>query len=216
MRLKGVFPALLIFVLILSAMSNAQDGPKVRGSKVYVSGENPFIALSMKAGDRPLTNVSFWRVIYTPAGRGHACFVTSDITGNGPSSDDIRAVFTDNENLVDYLTKEIMSAFDRSYIEKPFSKIRATFQTKGDTLKEYREIVKSDKHTIELVWRDFYPSLLIDIPVKPFSLTTMLIPAKVGEVYTNGTKAVGSVFPRPEGTSQGSSGSLAFSETWVK
>lgn len=44
----------------------------------------------------------------------------------------------------------------------------------------------------------------------------MLIPAKVAEVYINGKKAVGTVFPRPEGAAQGSTGSLAFSETWVK
>jgi hypothetical protein len=216
MQLRKGYLLVLVLIPVVFTLAYAQEGPKVRGSKVVVSGENPFIGLALKAGDKPITNVSFWRVIYTPVGRGHACYVTSDLTGNGPSSDDVRAVFTDNEALVAYLNKEIMSTFDKSYVEKPFPVHKATFQTRGDTLKEYREIIKSDKYTVELVWKDFYPSILLDIALPPLSLTTMLIPAKVAEVYINGTKAAGSVFPRPEGTAQGSSGSLAFSETWVK
>ena len=206
----------LAMILVVLTLTYAQEGPKVRGSKVVASGENHFMALSFKKGDKPVTDASFWRLIYTPVGRGHVCYVTSDLTGDGPSSDDMRALFTDNEALADYLNKEVMAAFDKSYIENPFPKYKASFETRGDTLNEYREIIRSDQYTIELVWRDFYPPILLDIPIKPFSLTTMLIPAKVAEVYINGNKAVGRVFPRPEGTAQGSTGSLAFSETWVK
>lgn len=216
MRLSNSLLTGLLMIAAIIITGYAQEGPKVRGSKVVVSGENPFISLSLKAGDKPVTDVSFWRVVYTPVGRGHACYVTSDLAGNGPSSDDMRAVFTDNEVLVNYLNKEIMSTFDKSYLEKPFPVLKATFQTRGDTLREYREIIKSEKYLIELVWKDFYPSILIDIALKPLSLTTMLIPAKAAEVYINGARAAGTVFPRPEGTAQGSSGSLAFSETWVK
>ena len=216
MRPRISLVPLIAIILAVFTAAYAQEGPKARGSMVVASGENHFIALSFEKDDKRITDVSFWRLIYTPVGRGHVCYVTSDLTGDGPSNDDMRALFTDNEALADYLNKEIMSTFDKSYIAKPFPRHKASFETKGDTLNEYREIIKSDHHTIELVWKDFYPAILLDIPIKPFSLTTMLIPAKVAEVNINGDKAVGRVFPRPEGTAQGSTGSLAFSETWVK
>ncbi len=216
MRLRiSLIPPIAIILAFLSLVY-AQEGPKVRGSKVVASGENHFIALSLEKNNKPLTDISFWRLFYTPVGRGHVCYVTSDLTGDGPSNDDLRALFTDNEALADYISTEIMATFDIGYVEQPFPKYKALFETKGDTLNEYREIIKSEQHTIELEWRDFYPAILLDVPIKPFSLTTMLIPAKAAAVSINGSKAVGKVFPRPEGTAQGSTGSLAFSETWVK
>jgi len=215
MRLQTIFVTLAVFSL-LNMSGFAQDGPKVMGKTVAISGENPFISLALEAGGKSLTNVSFWRVVYSPAGVGHACYIRSDRTGNGPSEDDLRAVYTDNPKLVDYLNREIMSAFDKGYLENPYPVHPATFQKQGDTLKEYREIITSGKQKIELVWRDFYPVILIEIPAKPYIITTTLIPARVAEVLIDGVKAAGRVFPRPEGTAQGSSGTLAFSETWVK
>jgi hypothetical protein len=216
MRLQQSFITILVLGLLIMSPNFAQDGPRIKGHTVAISGENPFISLALEAGGKVLTNVSFWRVIYSPAGVGHACYIRSDVTGNGPSSDDIRAVYTDNVKLVEYLNKEIMSVFDKSYADKPYTVYEGTFQKKGDTLTEYREVVTSGKTKVELVWRDFYLPILIEIPVKPFTITTTLIPAKVAEVYVNSVKAVGCVFPRPEGTAQGSTGTLAFSETWVK
>lgn len=194
----------------------AQEGPRVRSAAVAISGENPFINLSLAEGGTVTTSVSFWRVVHSPAGRGHACYVSSDVTGNGPTPDDLRVVYTDNRDLVEYLNREIMSAFDRSYAERPYRQAAATFQSEGDTRTEYREVVTSAEGAIRLVWRDFLPALLIDVPVKPFTIITTIVPARVAEVHVNGVKAAGRVFARPEGTAQGSSGSLAFSETWIK
>lgn len=216
MRLEHSFIPILFFGLLIVSPSSSQDGLRIKGHTVAISGENPFIGLSHEAGGKVLTNVSFWRVIYSPVGVGHACYIRSDLTGNGPSDDDIRAVYTDNMKLMEYLNKEIMSVFDKSYADKPYPAHEATFRKKGDTLAEYREIVTSGTTKVELVWRDYCPPLLIEIPVKPFTITTTLIPAKVAEVHVNGVKAAGRVFPRPEGTAQGSTGTLAFSETWVK
>lgn len=210
------FIAIFGLGLLLISLCSGQDGPRIKGNTVAISGENPFISLSNEAGGKALTNVSFWRVVYSPAGVGHACFIRCDVTGNGPSDDDIRAVYTDNVKLVEYLNKEIMSAFDKSYADNPYAVRQASFRKTGDTLTEYREIVTSEALTLELVWRDFEKPLLVEIPVKPFLITTTLIPAKIAEVYVNGVKAAGRVFPRPEGTAQGSTGTLAFSETWVK
>ena len=159
---KTLFVVLAIG-FVTSLVLQAQGGIEIKKGEVYVSGENPGIRLLMKEGADPSTEVSFWRVIYSPAGIGHVCYVTSDITGDGPSSDDVRVALTDNDALADYLSKDIMSVFNKVYVENPFPKSRATFQKSGDTRKEWKETIKSDKYTVELLWRDFYTPFLIDV-----------------------------------------------------
>ena len=219
----AVFRKTLFVVLaigfVTSLVLQAQGGIEIKKGEVYVSGENPGIRLLMKEGADPSTEVSFWRVIYSPAGIGHVCYVTSDITGDGPSSDDVRVALTDNDALADYLSKDIMSVFNKVYVENPFPKSRATFQKSGDTRKEWKETIKSDKYTVELLWRDFYTPFLIDVPVGGqflYGITSMFIPARSADVVINGRKAAGTPFPEPMGAMQSSSAFLAFSETWVK
>lgn len=216
MRIPFIMLALLLTGLAPATFTAAQAGPQVKGRKVAIAGENPFISLSLEAGGKSLTSVSFWRVVYSPAGAGHACYLRSDVTGNGPTADDVRVVYTDNPALVEYLNREIMSAFDPGYRDNPYPVQDAVFGKKGSPPAEYREVVTAGSTKVELLWRDFHPPVLMEIPVKPFIIFTTLIPSKTSEVYINGIKAAGRVFPRPEGTAQGSSGSLAFCETWVQ
>ena len=211
----------LIFVLAVPCCAFAQqDESGVKYGKVYISGENPVIRLSLKEGEPPLTDVSFWRVIYSPAGMGHVLYIRSDVTGDGKSSDDLRIAFTDNEKLLDYVNKQIMSAFNKAYVEDPYPMQKASFTKGGDTLKEWRETVKSDRYTIELAWRDFYQPFLLDTPVggprNPYGITSFFIPAKTADVTINGRKAAGHPLPTMRGKMQNSSAFLAFSETWVK
>ena len=196
----------------------AQD-IQIKGGAVAVSGENPGIRLMMKEGAPAATDVSFWRVIYSPAGMGHVAYVKSDLTGNGPSSDDVRVALTDNNALADYISNDIMVVFNREHVERPFPKARATFQKSGDTSKEWKETVKGDQYTVELTWRDFYTPFLIDIPVGgqfKYGINSMFIPAKSADVVINGKKVAGTPFPEKMGSMPSSSAFLAFSETWVK
>ena len=109
-----------------------------------------------------------------------------------------------------------LSTINKEYSVKPYPIQKAVFTKKGDTLNEYREIITSEKTKVELVWKDFHKTILVEIPVKPYTIITMLIPAKTAEVHINGIKSAGYVFPKPEGTAQGSTGALALSETWIK
>ena len=38
-------------------------------NKTILTGENPFIRLSLKDGDPNSTDASYWRIIFSPAGR---------------------------------------------------------------------------------------------------------------------------------------------------
>ncbi len=221
MTSRHIINTALAFAFSLAAsIAAAQGATDIKEGKVCVSGENPVIRLLLKEGAPPSTNVSFWRVIYSPQGMGHACYVTSDPTGDGPSKDDLRVAFTDNPALLAYLNKEIMSAFDKVYVERPFPSQKARFDKSGDTISGWRETILSSRYKIELVWRDFYEPFLLDTPAggqrNPYGITSLFIPAKSAEVLINGVKVVGQPVPQMRGKQQSSSAFMAFSETWVK
>jgi hypothetical protein len=200
-----------------------QDGVKL--GKVYVTGENPAIRLLDKENGTVLTVVSYWRIIWSPVGPGHICYVT---TGDGKSPGDLRVAFVDNLKLNDFLTQQIMGILDTSISQRPFTVAEAkfsdpgqgTFSAAGDAMEERKVTLKSKKYNIALVWRDFYEPFQIDTPVaggrNPFGVTSLFIPAKSADVIINGKKAAGNVYPQKRGPAQSSTAFLAFSESWVK
>ena len=208
-------------LLVVPALALAQAAGGVQNSvkigKVFVSGENPVIRLLDKPDGTPLAVASFWRIIWSPVGAGHVCYVT---TGDGKSSGDLRVALVDNQKLFDYLTNDILGTYDKSYQERPFKTIQATFSKSGDALTDWKEVCRSEQYTVELVWRDFYPAFQLDTPTggprNPFGLTSLFIPAKSADLIVNGKKISGNVYPQMLGPAQSSSAFLAFSETWIK
>lgn len=210
--------ALLLTVACAPALAQAPSD--VKDGKVAVIGENPGIRLVAKDGAPPSTSVSFWRVFQSPAGEGHVCFVTSDVAGDGPTPDDIRLAFTDNEKLAEYVAMQLMTAFDKAYGEKPFPIRRARFERKGDTTTAWTESLTADGYRIDLVWRDLLEPFTIEskagVPHNPYTILSTFVPAKTAEVVINGRRAAGQATPRMRGTRQSSSAFLAFAETWLK
>ena len=215
--------AMLNFPRFAGAQNGVQDGVKL--GKVYVTGENPFIRLLDKADGAALTDVSYWRIIWSPVGPGRVCYIT---TGDGTSPGDLRVALVDNRKLYDYLTQQIMVTIDKSIPERPFTVVQATFgdpgqgtfNDSGDMMKERKVTFKSAKYTGSLVWRDFDAPFQVDMPVgserNPFGVVSLIIPAKSAEVIINGKKTAGNVYPQKFGPAQMSSASLAFSESWIK
>ena len=214
----GIATSMLLVVPALAlaqAAGGVQNGVKI--GKVFVSGENPVIRLLDKPDGTPLAVASFWRIIWSPVGAGHVCYVT---TGDGKSPGDLRVALVDNQKLFDYLTNDILGTYDKSYLERPFKTIQATFSKSGDALTDWKEVCRSEQYTVELVWRDFYPAFQLDTPAggprNPFGLTSLFIPAKSADLSVNGKKISGNVYPQMLGPAQSSSAFLAFSETWIK
>jgi hypothetical protein len=148
------------------------------------------------------------------------CFLTSDITGDGPTRDDVRVAFADNEKLAEYVALQLMTAFDKAYGEKPLPVTAARFERSGDTATAWKETIRSAGTTVELVWRDFYEPFVIEsragVPHNPYTILSTFIPARAADVIINGTRAAGTPTPRMRGTRQSSSAFLAFAETWLK
>src|ERR1700677_297262 len=124
--ITGLSAILILPSLALAETITVQQGVKV--GKVYVTGENPGIRLLRKEGGPVLTAVSYWRLIWTPAGPGHIAFVT---TGDGKSPGDLRLAFVDNQKLYDFLTKEITTTTDPTFTTRPYTVIQAKFVDSG-------------------------------------------------------------------------------------
>jgi hypothetical protein len=218
--IRSVAVAVVLGALGVAGAASAQSSSDVKDGRVAVIGENPGIRLVMKEGAPPSTSVSFWRVYQSPAGMGHVCFVTSDVTGDGPTPDDVRLAFADNEKLAEYVATQLMTAFDKAYADEPFPVRRASFERSGDTATAWKESIKADGYAIDLVWRDFYDPFAIEshvgVPHNPYTILSTFIPAKSADVTINGARAAGTVTPRMRGNRQSSSAFLAFAETWLK
>jgi hypothetical protein len=182
-----------------------------RPGKVFLSGENPYIALRDTPDGPARATASFWRIHWSPVGAGHVCYVT---VGDAKTPGAVRIALYDNKALLDYLTNEVLGTFNKAYLEWPFTAVGgATFVSAGDSIKERRETCRSDKFHVELVWRDLREAGLVDIlpgsrPTHPFGITYLRIPAGSAQVIVNGRPAPGASMP---------AGSfLAFGETWIK
>jgi hypothetical protein len=222
MLMTGLTAILMLPSLAPAQTITVQEGVKV--GKVYVTGENPGIRLLDKEGGTVLTAVSYWRLIWSPAGPGHIAFVT---TGDGKSPGDLRLAFVDNRKLYDFLTKEISTVLDATFTARPYTIVEAKFVDSGqgtfngDSMTERKVTFKAPKYDVALVWRDFYEPFQIDSPANsgarnPFGVTSLFIPSKAADVIINGKKAAGNVYPQKRGPVQSSSAFLAFSESWVK
>ena len=218
--IRNIAIVLGLLSLTVFRAASAQTPSDVKDGRVAVIGENPGIRLTMKEGAPPSTSVSFWRVFQSPAGAGHVCFVTSDVTGNGPTPDDIRLAFADSDKLAEYVATQLMTAFDKTYGETPFPVRRARFERSGDTTTAWKETVTADGYVIDMVWRDFSEPFAIEsrvgVPHNPYTILSTFVPARSADVIINGTRAAGSVTPRMRGNRQSSSAFLAFAETWLK
>jgi hypothetical protein len=199
---------LAVAVLALPLAAAAQEP---RPQKVFLSGENPYIALRSAPDGPAVSRASFWRIHFSPVGTGHVCFVTVGERGKAGA---VRVALTDNASLADYLITEVLATFDKAYVDWPFTAIAgATFGRSGDARSEHREACKAAGYDIALSWRDLQAPGLVDIlpgsrPANPFGITYLRIPAGSATITINGTPAPGASVP---------AGSfLAFGETWIK
>jgi hypothetical protein len=168
--------------------------PDTDPNQVRLTGENSFIRL-LEAPDGPqLTRVSHWRILYSPAGAGHALFIESDVT------DGAVRIYSDNEALTRWLQGEIESLLYPSFADAALPVISATFGRVGDTRTAWTETVRSDGDDLSLTWSDFTEPFVLTLGAgsvagRPHGVYSCFIPARSARVALNGRVAGGRPFP---------------------
>jgi hypothetical protein len=179
-----------------------------------MTGENSFIRLSHDGGKTIAHRVSHWRVLWSPAGQGHALFIESALTGAGPR------LYADNAGLARYLQRMIETLLHPPFADESLPVIDARFERLGNSLSTVDERIASRGDEIILSWWEFIAPFVLTMPPgalnRPLGVYSTFIPARGAQLSVNGEAATGKVFEQERGGRPSSSCCLAWSETWTK
>ncbi len=197
--------------------------PPVNPNSIDWSGENPGITLKASVDGETTCLVSFFRVVVSPHGFGHAAFVLTDPYLKGGSGA-VNACFTDNEPLARYLLSDFVQYFGAwkgiPAIESLTYTAATSFTHTGDQTSDWVEHIAGDGVDVTLAWKNLQTPFFVEY-LKDQSATgkhemfSLFVPARDAEVLVNGVKGTGVVGPRDVFGTQSSMAFLAFSETWL-
>jgi hypothetical protein len=181
---------------------------------VILTGENPFIRLSVQDGGAITTNASFWRIIFSPMGPGHVLYLKSELT------DDSLRIYSDNIAMARWLQSTVQGMLNAETADKTIPVVDAEFSRSGDPRYFWTERVSAWDEEIALTWYDIGDPLLIHTqpnqdPARPYGVCTVLIPALGARLSRNGVDAIGQPWPREREGKPFSTCALAFSESWT-
>jgi hypothetical protein len=177
-----------------------------------MTGENSFVRFSNDGGKTVPERVSHWRVLWSPAGQGHALFIESSLKRG--------VVYADNAGVARYLQRTIEALLHKPFADESLPIIDAKFERSGNSLSTMEERIVSAKDEIILTWWDFMQPFVLTmgpgVMDRPLGVYSTFIPARGAQLSVNGQAAPGKVFPQERGGKPSSSCVLAWSETWVK
>jgi hypothetical protein len=179
-----------------------------------MTGENSFIRCSTDGGKTQTDRASHWRVLWCPAGAGHALFLKSTLTGG-----DVK-IWSDNERVARWLQKEIESLLFPAFADAGTTVTPATFARSGGIDTKAAELVVGRDAEIALCWEDFLAPFVLNMPPgsanRPIGVFSTFFPARAARISLNGRTAAASPYPEKRGERTSSSACLAWSETWVR
>lgn len=180
---------------------------------VVMTGENSFIRLSNDGGKTIVDRVSHWRVLWSPAGQGHALFIESPLTGKGPR------VYADNAGVARFLQRTIETLLHAPFGDPSLPVIDAQFQRGGDALSTVTERIVSNDDEIVMTFWSLLPPFVLTIPPgamnRPIGVYSTFLPAREAQLAVNDEAASAKVFLQDRFGKPASSCCLAWSETWV-
>jgi hypothetical protein len=180
---------------------------------VVMTGENSFIRLSNDGGKTLTDRVSHWRVLWSPAGQGHALFVESSLLNK-------IAVYSDNAGLVRYLQRTIEPLLYKEFGDESLPVIDAQFTRSGNSLSTVEERIVSSKDEIILSWWDLMKPFVLTMPPgamnRPLGVYSTFLPARSAQLSVNGEAASAKPFPQERFGKPSSSCCLAWSESWTR
>ena len=188
--------------------------PPVDPNEVLMTGENSFVRLSLDGGQTMSDRFSHWRVLWSPAGTGHALFVQTTAFGTP-----VR-VYSDNVAVARWLQKTIETFLFPAFADTSLPVFAAEFARTGDPRSSAVESVVGDDDLIRLTWWDCIEPFVLNAPPgfndRPIGVFSTFFPARAAQVEVNGAVVAGKPWAEMRGDRQSSSACLAWSETWVK
>ena len=183
-------------------------------NEVLMTGENSFIRLSADGGKTHTSRVSHWRVLWCPAGAGHAMFFQSPLIDNRVQ------IYSDNLAVARWLQRTIETMLYPAFADVSLPVSAAEFTRSGEPRSSTMESVISATDQIVLTWYDcmdpFVLTMAPGMANRPLGVFSTFFPAKSAQIEMNGLFAPDLAWLEMRGDRQSSSACLAWSESWVK
>jgi hypothetical protein len=188
------------------------------------SGENPGIYLKESPDGPFVTLVTFFRVVRSPHGRGHAAFLLLDPRGDGTTAGRPNLCITDNDPLARYLQKEFVPYFGAFRDATGLARCRfekgSQFVASGDACTTYTERFRGESGEVSLTWEPLTDAFMVELPKEKSAtgrheMFSLFVTAEGARVAIGGKSIPGRPVPRDMAGKQTSTAFLAFSETWV-
>lgn len=179
-----------------------------------MTGENSFLRLSNDGGTTFVHRTSHWRVLWSPAGQGHALFIESPLVGKSP------CILSDNAAVARFLQRTIESLLYEPFADESLPISDAKFERTGHSLSTAEERIVSDRDTIILSWWNLMSPFVLTLPPgamnRPLGVYSTFLPAREAQLLVNGEAGSGKVVLQERFGKPASSCCLAWSETWTK
>jgi hypothetical protein len=186
------------------------------------SGENPGIYLKSDPNGPFTTLASFFRVVLSPHGRGHALILIQ------PSNEFMRSAtvcLTDNEPLARWLVAEFASKFGAfqgiAGLNTLVYRKLDSVESSGDPSKIYSETVKAGDLTVTLTWSGLGAPFCFVTPPELSAtglhhMPSLFVGCLDASILVNGRRLPGAPIPREVAGRKITTAMLAFSETWIR
>jgi hypothetical protein len=199
--------------------------PIVFPGSVDWSGENPGVSLKERA-DGPFTALaSFFRVVLSPHGRGHALVLLQSPQDANPPADRANLCLHDSEPLARYLVADFVSNFGAfkglpGLATMAYRKLDSV-QSSGDPGSNYTETVKAGDLTVRLNWSGLGKPFCFALPPDKsatgrHTMPSLFVGCSDATITVNGRVLSGKPVPREIAGHTISTAMLAFSETWIR
>ena len=198
----------------------------INPGRVDWSGENPGMYLKESQDGAFVTLISFFRVVTSPHGKGHAAFMLLDPGGKGEDPLRPNVCLTDNEPLAEYLCRGFVSHFGAFRGVKGLDYVQYRpawdFMPGGDGHSTHTEWFRSAIGQVNLTWSSLSEPFLVEFDqdrsaTGRHEMISLFFDARRTHATINGKAVAGRPFPREfAGKKDSSTAFLAFSETWIK
>ncbi len=189
------------------------------------SGENPGISLKEDPNGPFTTLASFFRVVLSPHGRGHALVLLRSPQEANPPEERSNLCLHDNEALARWLVSDFVSNFGAFRGLPGLSNLAYrrldSVAASGDPGSRYSETVRAGDLTVELTWSGLGKPFCFALPPDKSAtgrhyMPSLFIGCENATVTVNGRVLPGRPVPREIAGQRITTAMLAFSETWIR
>lgn len=189
------------------------------------SGENPGISLK-ESPDGPFVSLaSFFRVVLSPYGRGHALVLLQSPQQATPPAGKENYCFYDNLELARFVVSDFLKHFGAyrglPSVDGMSYRQLDRVQTSGGTRGTYTETVVAGDLTVALSWSELGEPFCFALPPDKSAtgkhhMPSLFIGSGRATITVNGRVLPGKPVPREFAGRSITTAMLAFSETWIR